>query len=142
MESLGEALLYTNIREGYCLPIGNAKKNLSSDEFMHEEKIINNFCTGLNTLTVNWDGSVYSCCSPGGITPALYLGSIKILNLTQLINKFQSNIYSNILKTEGIEWFYNIINKNHLPIKLKNNYINLCDRCYTLFSNKDNFRTI
>jgi organic radical activating enzyme len=137
---LGNSIINVNIREGVCLPLGNAKERLNEKDFEPLEPIYNKYCTALNTLTIDYRGSVYSCCSQCGFTKPFYLGSTKDCNLKQLENNFYDNIYIYILEYYGMDWFFNIINSYNLPIKLKNKYINICDMCFDLFYLEDNLK--
>lgn len=83
------------------------------------------------------NGDVYPCCSQAGTTPLLFLGNIKELGLEQIIKNFNSNMCCRMISTEGLSWFVNIVNDNNLNIELKDNYVNNCDLCNTIFAKEE-----
>jgi hypothetical protein len=137
-DTLGDSLLYINIKEGPCLPVGNACQNVPPDDFITNKKLDNNYCTASNTLTINWNGEIFSCCSQCGFTKPFKLGSIYNMSLLDAIDKYSNNKFIYVLQNYGIDWFLKIINAYKLPIHLKKSYVNICDLCYTLFKNENN----
>ena len=136
-KALGDSLMGVRIIEYPCLPVGNALERIGAENFITKKGFPSIQCNNLTVLSIMPDGKSYPCPSEAGITQAKYLGNAKELTIKQINENFNKNKYCIILHNHGIKWFYDAIKEHHIPIQLKENYVSICDACYTICNNRE-----
>lgn len=136
-KNLGDDLLGFNIVEVPCTPVGNAAIRIKKEDLFINDNIPNKVCEDMKILSVTPDGYTYSCCSEAGFIPALSIGSAYDKSLKELTKDFFNNKYCYAICNKGVRWIYNTIKENNLPIKLKDNYVNMCDMCNDIFKDRE-----
>jgi len=118
-----------------CLPVGRAKSHISQSEFIYRDTIPRYPCKWMDDLTILPNGDVYPCCTQGGFTTLLKLGSAKSETLAKLIQHFSENRLYQVLSSHGPSWFLNLFYDAGEESLFQRNYVNLCHLCHEIFSN-------
>lgn len=82
-------------------------------------------------------GNVYPCCSQAGATEPLLVGNIKELSLKSIVKNFNSNMAIRVLRNKGLDWYLNIDRKHNLNKFANKEYVNICNLCRTILSDKE-----
>lgn len=138
LEHLEDDTLEMNLMEQICYPVGRAKEQFSTDEFIYPP--YSDFCTGQGVLTIAPNGEVYPCASMCGITEGRKIGSIHEDCLEDLVEKACNDKHNRFIEKFGIMPYIKEIRAGKLPVDIPELMIDACHGCYELFGNKDNLR--
>lgn len=92
--SQGERLVASEIP---CTPVGSAATLLPNNDFPSHPGIPNDYCTMLQALTVQPEGTVHLCCGPAFTVDALAAGNLHTEALHSIIEKAEWNPIFNAL---------------------------------------------
>lgn len=134
---LNEHLSSFTIIERPCSPVGRAAEKISKQDLIYKSSACTQKCFNQTTLLIFPDGRAFPCCCPTEYNGLLYLGSAQEMPISEILKKYNSNIYCKMLKTYGVKWFIDIIKNHKLPISLEENYVEICHVCSELFLKKE-----
>lgn len=124
-----------NWQVGNCIPIGRAKTTIPYNEFI--TGVHSGSCTMADALSVSPDGSSFPCCSPGGLSKALYLGNIFELSLKEILRERDNLPFLNAITSKGPKWLKEIGEANGVYLKDSNlDYVTMCHLCNIIGKDK------
>ena len=124
----------TTLIELPCLPIGRAIEKIPLPDFLVDTSMLSLPCFDLNDLAIDPQGNAYPCCSQGGMTSVLCIGSAKKESLIDLEHHFRGNMICRLLASHGPGWFVKAIENAGLGHKLNQSYTGICHLCYHILS--------
>lgn len=136
IDELGCDGFHTSIQYYPYLPVGEALKNTSAEDYYSVCNKRGLYCTYGNMLLVLYDGNVYPCCSNVIKDTFFKAGNIYEKKLTEIIKSIKTNLVLFILMKKGFNWFIDVI-ETELQISLPKNFISQCHLCHTIFSDKE-----
>ena len=131
---LGNDICNTTLIELPCLPIGRAIEKIPLPDFLVDTSMLSLPCFDLNDLAIDPQGNAYPCCSQGGMTSVLCIGSAKKESLIDLEHHFRGNMICRLLASHGPGWFVKAIENAGLGHKLNQSYTGICHLCYHILS--------
>ncbi len=137
LPQLEEAALLIRFIEIPCVPVGRASRKIAPTDFIYRNGIPEHSCRLMNDLTVLPNGEVYPCCSQGGFTPPLRLGSATDMPLAQLVERFQEDALYRRLLQSGPAWFLRAVQEAGLSSRLQQRYVDVCHLCHDLLSDPE-----
>ncbi|KNY28934.1 radical SAM/SPASM domain-containing protein [Pseudobacteroides cellulosolvens] len=141
-EILEDELEGFSLMEFPCYPIGKARDNNNREEFLLKYKPYTGKCKEWHTITIMPDGGIYPCGSCCGTIPTRLLGNAKEQTLEELITKAENDPLRRITMDEGVKWFFDTIEREKLDIKIEDNYVDVCDACYSILNDNRNIEIL
>jgi len=119
-----------------CLPVGAAKENIVTDDYLYDETIFDTKikCFETKYFSIYEDGEVFSCCSQAGRAAPLSLGNVYSASLFEIHNAYYSNIHLRIIKKQGLAWYVNLAASLKYKDFKADAYVNKCHLCNKIFS--------
>ena len=113
------------IQSGF-LPLGRAA-SIPKDELLIGENPLEGPCrTVLRDVSISPSGTVFPCCSAGGLVKGVEIGNARQAKLGDIVDRARSNIIFKTLMTEGPE---GLRRRYAVPCR-ENGYVNKCHLCY------------
>jgi pyruvate-formate lyase-activating enzyme len=116
------------VQEISLLPHLRTGEKLPEGEFPRRKGLPGGVCPA-RLLSVNEDGKAYTCCTPGGFTDLLALGSVHETRLEDLRDRFYLGGTQQILRRHGPRYFARDIEARGLGGRLRKAYGGICDLC-------------
>lgn len=137
-DELAEEMVNVPHYTAACLPVGNAYTQIDKSDLIYDDYIFSraNRCFETTYFAIFPNGDVYPCCSQAGATEPLKIGNVQEYTLEGLYRKYNSNINIRILKSEGLNWYLNLAEKIGYRKFFNEKYVNKCDLCRKIFSDK------
>lgn len=136
IDELGDYIYTAAIKVGPCLPVGRAKKTFSKDEYVYSIDTCTARCAYGANMVVNYDGTIYPCCSQVIVNTGLGIGNFKDLSLREAISKLKNNALLYFLRNRDMTFFAEYAKKN-LKIDVPDKIVNPCELCQLLFEPKN-----
>lgn len=108
-----------HLRDGAALP---------AYEYRRTPGLPTQACPGM-LLTVDWNGTAYSCCTPGGFNALLALGHVREASLEDLSERFYLGGTQQILREHGPIRFARAIEARGEGARLRRDYTSVCELC-------------
>jgi organic radical activating enzyme len=109
-------------------------ESLPEDEYIREPRLPEGTCPAA-TLTVREDGTVYTCCNPGGFARLLRVGNALDQGLASSYDRYLTQGTQQILRFHGPRYFAEKIREAGLGGSLRSAYADVCDLCGHIASN-------
>ncbi|MCY7230080.1 YydG family radical SAM peptide epimerase, partial [Streptococcus agalactiae] len=139
LDKLGESIFGVPITIVPASPVGRAKNLNMEDLYLKTIDELELTCPATGwEFVIHHDGYVYPCCSPSVFETNLRIGSIGDADISELEDKFYSNMLLYILKREGFTWF---IDKMKLDLTGKK-FVSSCEVCKFIFSDMNKIKSI
>ena len=137
-DELAEEMVNVPHYTAACLPVGNAYTQIDKSDLIYDDYIFSraNRCFETTYFAIFPNGDVYPCCSQAGATEPLMIGNVQEYTLEGLYKKYNSNMNIRILKSEGLNWYLNLAEKIGYRKFFNEKYVNKCDLCRKIFSDK------
>jgi MoaA/NifB/PqqE/SkfB family radical SAM enzyme len=120
-----------------CLAAGRGATAVRAEEFERGfESPPGNCREHFRKLAVDGSGQVYPCCSPGGFTPPLLLGSVRQSSLRSIWESSADNKLLAILEEVGPQFFLPFLRKAALEPPPPEKFSDQCDLCNFMLSTK------
>src|SRR5262249_27027526 len=89
-----------------CLPAGRGAKSVRDEEFVSGFAMPHGNCREhFRKVAVDQSGDVFPCCSPGGFSPPLRMGSVRNTPLRSILEASADNKLLAILESVGPQFF-------------------------------------
>lgn len=124
------------INEGKVLKVGRAKNNVVKFLGKISEESQLGLCPKLLQLTVNFDGEVYPCCSVGGFSSGLSVGSIVRNGIEDLSKSIFEKTFVSYLQNHDANWIAREIEE-----KIGGSFSSVCELCNFIHSDKNLLNT-
>lgn len=95
-------------------------------------------CRKSGSMFVEYDGTIWPCCSPFVQKTVLSVGNIKTQDVPVTLQKLKKHIVLNRLRRYGFDYFLDLIRQHNIPIKIPDSIVSSCELCATLF-NQENY---
>jgi hypothetical protein len=135
-KELGPLTLGIPAIEGACLPVGRAKKAVNPAEILPVPSwnIGASCAKDFEMLSVTPDGSVYPCCSVGGFTEGLKLGSLYDSSILELVQRRNLGMKWSILAGQGPAYLLKFLTPEEKQELVSAESQHDCVNCNRLFS--------
>jgi MoaA/NifB/PqqE/SkfB family radical SAM enzyme len=117
------------------LPSGRALDAIAPEEFGPAKAEPLGACRRhFAKMAVDLDGTVWPCCSPGGFTEPLRLGSTRDTPLDEIVSKANENLLIAVLEEVGPAFFLPFLRSSDAADELPERFINQCHLCHAMLS--------
>jgi hypothetical protein len=118
-----------------CLPAGRAADAVAAEEYDPGEVMpLGNCRRHFAKLAVDLDGTVWPCCSPGGFTEPLRLGSTRETPLGEIVAQAGANPLIAILEEVGPAFFLPFLRASDAADELPPRFADQCHLCHAMLS--------
>ncbi len=141
------------ITTGYTVPTGRGAEHVNSEEWVpieyidspryNEDNIMRPCTEVLNSYTINADSTLAPCC--GLVSRDLQIfrsGNVVENNAVDIMEKSSKSIIYNWLALEGVGAIRDYVNSIEPVFNPSKRYVQACQLCQELFSNKEALRII
>jgi hypothetical protein len=123
------------VYETPCLPTGKAGELFDIEHSSPGDSQPMGDCSRhFARMAVDLDGTVWPCCSPGGFTPPLALGSSRAHSLREIAGDAQERALISILATVGPAFFLPFLRRSQVGEKLPERFQGQCHLCHAMLS--------
>jgi MoaA/NifB/PqqE/SkfB family radical SAM enzyme len=120
-----------------CLPAGRALDEVALAEYGPDEaRPLGNCRHHFAKLAVDLDGTVWPCCSPGGFTEPLRLGSTRETPLAEIVARARMNPLITILEEVGPAFFLPFLRDSDVADDLPERFTDQCHLCHAMLSSR------
>ena len=116
------------------VPEGRALQ-IEKDNFLYSKEIPKGKCPA-PTLTINFNGDAMVCCNGGGMFKYLQVGCIRDYCYETILYRYKSYPIINYLINNGPYGCLKLLDTKNRKRFLSDRYVNECDLCMKLFSDK------
>jgi MoaA/NifB/PqqE/SkfB family radical SAM enzyme len=118
-----------------CLPVGRGADALLPGEWEQAEpEPLGNCRHHFSKLAVDLDGGVWPCCSPGGFTEPLRLGSRRGGPLGSIVAQGRRNPLMAVLEEVGPAFFLPFLRASKAADELPERFVDQCHLCHSMLS--------
>jgi MoaA/NifB/PqqE/SkfB family radical SAM enzyme len=118
-----------------CLPAGRAADAVAPEEFdLGEAEPLGTCRRHFTKLAVDLDGNVWPCCSPGGFTEPLKLGSTRDKPLSEIIARAGTNPLIAVLEEVGPAFFLPFLRASSAADEMPQRFADQCHLCHAMLS--------
>lgn len=120
------------VNEGEVLRVGRAKDKIV--KFVGNTQNISSIglCPKILQMTVNFDGKIYPCCSVGGFSPGISVGSLEFDRLGDLSNNILEKTFISYLQSHDATWMAQEIQRKFDVV-----CNSVCELCNVINSNEE-----
>lgn len=136
IDELGDDIYTAAIKVGPCLPVGRAKKLFSKDKYVYSIDTCTARCAYGANMVVNYDGTIYPCCSQVIVNTGLGIGNFKDLSLREAMSKLKNNALLYFLRNKDMSFFVEYARKS-LKMEVPDTIVNPCELCQILFAKEN-----
>jgi len=120
-----------------CYPVGKAIENYEENDFIRIQEPIGLYCRKSGSFSVDYDGSIWPCCSPFVTVTQLCVGNIREgINYRIALERLKNNDILKNIRRHGFDYLKKMAIQNNILIP--NKIISSCEICALFFENKTN----
>jgi hypothetical protein len=135
-EDLRPEIYGVNIVDYPMLPVGEARVNLSEDQYIRLMKSETTVCPQEDDIVVYYDGTIIPCCTQFSYKiPFLNFGNYKTMTLAEAVTARKHNDFWYVLLAKGFVWF--LEQAKDLGYEFPEYYTIPCELCYDLFTDAE-----
>ncbi|WP_166435852.1 radical SAM protein [Cellulomonas shaoxiangyii] len=117
-----------------CIPVGRGAVAVSRDDLPAAVSPVGSCHAYFTRVAVTAEGDVYPCCSPGGFTPPLLMGNVRVETIGTVLARADDSFLLQVLDQLGPTFFLPFVHEALGRDLLAEGVVDQCHLCHRLLT--------